>query len=61
MSWEHWDPGSILAQHRGLRIPSCRSCGLGQDCGSDLIPGPGAQFMRSPGNKWEGTASAVIF
>ena len=28
----------------GLRICHCRSCGLGGDCGSDLIPGPGTPY-----------------
>ena len=32
----------FLAQHSGLRIQRCQSCGLGHDCGSDLIPGPHA-------------------
>ena len=31
-----------LAQHSGLGIQRCHSCGLGHDYGSDLIPGLGA-------------------
>ena len=30
------------AQHSGLGIWGCCSCGLGCNCGSDLIPGPEA-------------------
>ena len=32
------------AQHRGSRIRCCWSCGLGHDCGLDLIPGPGTPY-----------------
>lgn len=31
----------VWSLHNGLRILRCRSCGLGRDCGSDLIPGLG--------------------
>ena len=30
--------------HSGLGIWHCRSCGLGHDCSSELIPGPGALY-----------------
>ena len=33
-----------LARLRGLRIRRCYSCGLGLDCGSDLIPGLGTPY-----------------
>ena len=44
--WQHlgragmwvWFP----AQDSGLKDRGCRSCSSGQDCSSDLIPGPGA-------------------
>ena len=32
------------AQHSGLRIWRCCSLGLGRDCSSDLIPGPGTPY-----------------
>ena len=51
--WQHlgsagmqvWTP----ARHSGLRIWCCCSCDLGQNCGSDLIPGPGLHMP--PGSK----------
>ena len=46
-SWEHWDAGSSLARHSGLRIQ--HTCGLGHNCGSDVIPGPGTPY--APGAK----------
>lgn len=33
-----------LAQHSRLKVQCCCSCGLGRDCGSDLIPGRGAPY-----------------
>ena len=33
-----------LARHNGLRIWHCHSCSLGQNCGSNLIPGPGTPY-----------------
>ena len=33
-----------LAQHSGLRIQHCHSCGLGCDCSLDLIPGLGPPY-----------------
>ena len=33
-----------LARLSGLRIRCCCSCGLGLDCGSDLIPGLGTSY-----------------
>ena len=44
--WQHlgsagmWVPSP--AQHSGVRIQHCHSCGVGQDCSLDLIPGLGA-------------------
>lgn len=32
------------AKHSGLRIWHCHSCSLGQNCGSDLIPGQNSIF-----------------
>ena len=32
------------ARHSGLRILHCLSCGLGHNCGSDLIPDPGTLY-----------------
>ena len=43
MQWDQWHLYSAgtqvqsLAWHGGLRIPSCRSCGIGCNCGLDLI------------------------
>ena len=43
--WELWRLGSTetqvrsLARHSGLRIRCYRSCGIGRNCGLDLIPG----------------------
>ena len=34
----------FLAYCSGLRIWCCRSCGLGHNCGSDLIPGWGTLY-----------------
>ena len=31
-------------QYSGSRIRCCHTCGLGRDCSSDLIPGPGAPY-----------------
>ena len=48
--WDQWHLGSTglqvqsLALHSGLRIQYCCSCGLGGNCGSDLIPDPGAPY-----------------
>ena len=36
------------AWHNGLRIWHCRSCGLGPNCGLDLIPGPGTPYAVGP-------------
>ena len=30
--------------HSGLRIWQCCNCGVGCNCGSDLIPGPGTPY-----------------
>ena len=42
-----WSTGTwvqSLAQHSGLRIWRCDSCGSGSNSGSDLIPGQGAPY-----------------
>ena len=43
--WWHLESAGMkvqsLAQHSGLRIWHCHSCGLGRNCCSDLIPVPG--------------------
>ena len=39
-----WSTGmqvQSLASHSGLRIPCCHSCGVDENCGVGLIPGPG--------------------
>ena len=33
-----------LAWHSGLRTRRCCSCGIGKDCGLDLIPGQGTPY-----------------
>ena len=43
-SLELLDTASIPAQHSGFRIWCCRSCGLGCNCGSDLVPGLGTPY-----------------
>ena len=40
-----------LAQHSGLRIQCCHSCGKGRDCGSDLVPGPGTPYTMGQPKK----------
>lgn len=42
-SWEHRMQVRSPAQHSGLRIHHCHSCGLGHNHGSNLIPG-----LRTP-------------
>ena len=37
------------AQHIGLRIQRCHSCGLDRSSGSDLIPGPRSSVCRGLG------------
>ena len=32
------------AQHSGLRFQHCHSCGIGCNCGSDMIPGLGTPY-----------------
>ena len=50
VQWNWWCLGSTgsqvqsLAQHSGLRIQRCFSCGLGHDCRSDLISGLGIPY-----------------
>ena len=47
MIWEGWCPRSTRtqvlspAQHIGLRIGHCHNCGIGCNCGSNLISGLG--------------------
>ena len=62
VQWNKWHLGSPGAQVRfpaqdsGLRIQGCCNCGLGSNCGSDLIPdletlytvGGGSWFTTSP-------------
>ena len=43
-SWACWTQVRSLARHSGLRIPHCCSCGLGPNCGLDLIPGLGTPY-----------------
>ena len=46
--WQHlWSAGTKVpqpAQHSGLRIRCCYSCGIGHNCGLDLTPGPGTPY-----------------
>ena len=48
MGWQHLGRAGtqVLSpvEHRGLKIQCCHSCGLGLNCGSDLIPGPGVSY-----------------
>ena len=47
MDWHLGSTGTQVqspARHSGLRIWHCGSSGLGHDCGSDLIPGPGTPY-----------------
>ena len=37
---------SVPSQHNGIEIQCRHSCGLGQDCGLDLIPGVGAPYAE---------------
>ena len=43
-SWRTRMQVRFWAWHSGLRIQHCHSCGLGRNCGSDLMPGPGAPY-----------------
>ena len=36
--------GSIPGPAQWIKIPHCCSCGLGHDCGSFLMPGPGTPY-----------------
>ena len=48
--WNQWYHGHVgmqvwsLVRHSGLRIPHCYSCGIGGNCISHLIPGPGIPY-----------------
>ena len=55
VSWEHWDVGSTLAQHSGLRIQHYHSCSLVSGCDSDLFPGRGTTPRPPPQNRPEET------
>ena len=46
VSWEHWVQVQSPVWHNGLRIQHCRRCGLGCNCGSDLIPGLGTSYAK---------------
>ena len=39
-----WGISGSLAWCSGLKIPRCGSCGIGHNCGSDLISGPGTPY-----------------
>ena len=43
--------GRFNPWHSGLGIQHCRSCGLGCNCGSDLIPGPGDLYAKEQTKK----------
>ena len=55
--WHWWPLGSSgmqvrsLAQHSGLRMQCCHSNGLGQNYGSDLIPGLGMPYATGQPKK----------
>ena len=46
--WRHLGNTGIqvqsLAQHSGLRMWRCCSCGIGRNCSFDVIPGPGTPY-----------------
>ena len=42
-----------LAQHGGLKDPTCPSCGVGCSCGLDLIPGLGTPYAVGQPKKIE--------
>ena len=45
--WHFWSARTRVqspAQHSGLKIRCCRSCGSGRHCSSDLIPGLGKPY-----------------
>ena len=56
--WDQWHSGSAglqvgsPAQHSGLRIRHCHSCGLSLDCSSDLIPGQGTPYSMGQPKKF---------
>ena len=50
------------AQHSGLRIWYCRSCGFGHDCGLDLIPGPRVPYATGqPKMKKKKKITQIVF
>ena len=55
--WDWWHLGSTRTQvqsptqHSGLRIWCCRSCGLGRNCSSDVIPAQELQMHKGK-QKW---------
>ena len=44
VSWEHWDMGLIAGPAQWVKDLVFPQLHLGQDCGSGLIPGPGAPY-----------------
>ena len=52
VQWDQWRPGSPGTQvqppalNSGLGLWCCHSRSLGQNCGSDLIPGPGTAYAK---------------
>ena len=40
-----------LAQHNGLRIQHCHSCGIGYNSSSDSIPGPRTSYAMGQKTK----------
>ena len=49
-SWERWEAGSI-PRHSVLRLWHRRSCIIGHNYSSDLIPAPGAPYAVAPKGK----------
>ena len=53
VSWEHWEAGLIFGLAQWLRIQCCPICGLGRNCGLDLIPGPELHMFQGAYGKKE--------
>ena len=47
--WERWDSG--LIPHPAQWVRCCHSFGLGLNCSSDLIPGPGTPYATGAAKK----------